>query len=83
MYPSPTIAEAELAGFFGVDLQCKRCGTTKTIPFASIKRPPAALLAALDDAGINCRTCGPQRWKLRARLIGLRYPIEGNQPSDQ
>ncbi|AEI03511.1 hypothetical protein OCA5_c23920 [Afipia carboxidovorans OM5] len=76
MYPSPTMEDAITAGYTGVDLQCKQCGTTKTIDLAAIRRPPDMPIASLDDTGISCKTCGPQRWKLRARLLGLRMPYK-------
>ncbi|GAA3849601.1 hypothetical protein GCM10022626_19920 [[Pseudomonas] carboxydohydrogena] len=83
MYPSPTMADAILAGFTGAELQCKRCNTTKTIDLAAIKRPPNMPIAALDDTGITCKVCGPQRWKLRARLLGLRMPYTaGPSPTE-
>jgi hypothetical protein len=55
--PTPTIAQAQSAGYGSLVAECTHCNRTAHVPFASIRRPPATPIADLRRALI-CIRCG-------------------------
>jgi hypothetical protein len=57
LHPTPTIAQAQSAGYGSLIAECTHCQRTAHVPFDAIRRPPATPIADLRRALI-CTCCG-------------------------
>jgi hypothetical protein len=57
LHPTPTIAQAQSAGYGWLIAECVECQRTAHVPFDAIRRPPATPIADLRRTLI-CTGCG-------------------------
>jgi len=84
LHPTPTIAQAQSAGYGSLVAECTYCEHTAHVLFESIRRPPATPIADLLPALI-CTCCGqkgPPAVTIRGvALYATPIPDEDIQPS--
>ncbi|UGX92923.1 hypothetical protein G6321_00046090 [Bradyrhizobium barranii subsp. barranii] len=68
--PSPTIAQCLSGGYGWLEIMCKRCETTASIPLDAIRRPRETPIRKLETS-FRCRSCGTSRHRPPVRLIRL------------
>jgi hypothetical protein len=60
--PSPTIAQCLNGGYGWLEVKCKKCETSASIPLEHVRRPRDTPIWKL-EAALRCRSCGTRRYK--------------------
>jgi hypothetical protein len=68
--PSPTIAQCLKGGYGWLEVKCKRCETSSSIPLEHVRRPRDTPIRKL-EAALRCRPCGTRRYRPPVHMIKL------------
>jgi hypothetical protein len=69
--PSPTIAQAVSAGYFYLEVKCRRCNHHGAVDLRLLRRQPNTEIWRL-EASLSCEECrAGHRWKANVHMIKL------------
>jgi hypothetical protein len=85
--PSPTIAECLNGGYGWLQVKCRRCGTSASLPLDAIRRPRDTPIWKL-EASLKCRSCKNGRYAPPAHMVKLTTeqsvtPYTWHHPDDE
>jgi ribosomal protein L40E len=67
---SPTIAQCLNGGYGWLEVKCRRCETSASIPLDAVRRPRDTPIWKLESA-LRCRSCGTKRYRPPVHMIKL------------
>jgi len=73
--PSPTIAQCLNGGYGWLEVKCKKCETSASIPLEHVRRPRDTPIWKL-EAALRCRSCGTRRYRPPVHMIKLTQQRE-------
>ena len=78
--PSPTIEQAVGAGFYFLEVGCRRCTHRGAIDLRRLRRHPSTEIWRL-EASLSCEECrAGHRWKAKANMIKLSRKPDTRRP---
>jgi hypothetical protein len=78
--PSPTIAQATGAGYFYLEVKCRRCSHRGAVDLRQLRRHPTTDIWRL-EASLSCEECrAGHRWKAKVHMIKLSKAPDSSTP---
>ncbi|MDQ8730012.1 hypothetical protein [Bradyrhizobium sp. LHD-71] len=78
--PSPTIAQAVGAGFFFLEVKCRRCNHQGAVDLRRLRRHESTEIWRL-EASLSCERCrAGHRWKAEVHMIRLSRAPDTSGP---
>jgi hypothetical protein len=68
--PSPTIGQCLNGGYGWLEVKCRRCETSASIPLDAVRRSRDTPIWKLESA-FRCRSCGIKRYRPPVHMIKL------------
>jgi ribosomal protein L40E len=68
--PSPTIGQCLNGGYGWLEVKCRRCETSASIPLDAVRRSRDTPIWKLESA-FRCRSCGTKRYRPPVHMIKL------------
>jgi ribosomal protein L40E len=68
--PSPTIGQCLNGGYGWLEVKCRRCETSASIPLDAVRRSRDTPIWKLESA-LRCRSCGTKRYRPPVHMIKL------------
>jgi hypothetical protein len=68
--PSPTIGQCLNGGYGWMEVKCRRCEASASIPLDAVRRPRDTPIWKLEGS-LRCRSCGTKRYKPPVHIIKL------------